>query len=173
MRHIAILCLLLFLAGCRSETALRVLEVTTKVEIKLPANAIYGNLTSFEGLHAAVPDLFIEEQIIDRDSSLMRRLVLNDQSTFFEEMMTKDDATMSMNYRCIKTTLPVEDLQHYLEVSELKDNQSELLWVSKMKVQNQYRDVIREKIKGIQESYLFSLELLGEELDNLLNDFDF
>ena len=173
MRQLSILCLFVFFASCRSETAQRALEVSTQVEIKLPANAIYGSLTSFEGLHAAVPDVFMEEQIIDQDGSLLRRLELNDQTTFLEEFVKKDDDLMQIAYRCIKTTLPVENLRHYLEVSDKDGSQCKLRWVSQMKVQNQHREAVKEKLKGIQESYLFSLELLGEEMDELLNDLDF
>jgi len=164
---------ILALVACRSETGLRNLEVTTQVEIKLPPDAIYGNISAFSGFHAAVPDLFIDEKIEETDGVLIRTLRLSHQTVIVDELIESNDENRLINYKTRHTSLPVEEMSHTIRVIKLSDQNCKVMWTSNILVQNQNRDHIAERITGIQESYLFSLELLGEELDELLKDSDF
>ncbi len=166
----AIIFLLFLLVSCRSETASRSLQISTEVEIKLPAAAIYGNLSSFSGFHATAPDLFIDEKIEDKAGQLTRTLILTDQTTLVDVLIEVNDHDRSIRYRTIQSTLPLDNMTHDIHVVELSSGHSRVEWMTHLNVQNQYREAIEGRIRGIQETYLFSLELLGEELDVLLND---
>ena len=161
------------LLACRSETGLRDLEVSTQVEIKLPPDAIYGNIASFSGFHAAVPDLFIAERIEEINGNLIRKITLASQDVLIDELIEINDDRKIVKYRTQSTSLPIEEMTHAIEVKIISEQKCKVSWVSNILVQNQYRDLIDERITGVQESYLFSLELLGEELDDLLRNPDF
>ena len=165
--------IILMLIACRSDIGVRDLEVATEVEIKLPPDAIYGNIASFSGFHAAVPDLFIKENIEDINGRLTRKVTLSSQDYLIDELIEINDNKRLIKYKTKTTSLPIEEMTHTIEVKTVSDQKCEVYWVSNILVQNQYRELIDERITGIQESYLFSLELLGEELDDLLRDPDF
>lgn len=171
--RLSIIAIMLLFIACRSETAYRTLQVTTRVDIKLPADAIYGNLSSFGGFHAAVPELFLEERLVKTDETITRTLTLSSGDTITDQLYKSDDLSNTIYFNTTNSTLPIDNLIHSIQVEIIAADRSKVTWESEGSVQNKNRDIMNDKIKGIQESYLFSMELLGEELEELLNDPNF
>ena len=116
-----------------------------------------------------MPDLFIEEELIKRGDRKIRKLILSDNTEIVDELQSVDHEGYSINYRTIETTWPVREWNNKISIQEINGN-AQVTWVSILDVQNQYRDDIKNRIEGIQESYLYALQLLGEEMEILLNE---
>lgn len=163
-----------YLLSCGAETDWRPVMVSTSTEILLPADAIYGNLKSFSGMQNAVPDVFVAESVFEVDGHKERRITLSDGTVLKEKMTTINDKERMIHFATDSTSLPVRSMLHEISVEVVAEDRScKVKWKTNLDTQNINGEIIREKIKGMQEVYLFSLELLGEELEELLNDPDF
>jgi len=167
------LCVFILFLSCQSETALRTLNISTTVDIKLPVDALYGNLASFRGLHSAAPDVFISEKLENVDGAIKRTLILSNEIKLVDRLLETSDTEKYIKYETLSNSLPVQNISHQINVIKLTQDVSRVSWVSDTDVQNKDRDFVNERVSGIQETYLLSLQLLGEELEELFESPEF
>lgn len=168
--RLVVFILLMIIVGCQSEDA-ALLVVETQSNIKLDADPIFANLKSFEGLEETVPDLFLKVDINVADGTLTRKIVLPNSAYLIDSLIAVDRTSGLISYHTIQSSWTDQIIRHELNIHELLQGQTSVTWVSNVVVENDsVRQILRTKLEGLQESYLTALEILGEELDFMLND---
>ncbi|MBT8221009.1 MAG: SRPBCC family protein [Bacteroidia bacterium] len=160
--------------SCRNEDGWYETEIGSEVDVALPATAVFANLSAFEGLSAAVPDLFWIEKVIEETPTPVRIIVLSDSTYFEERLVEVDEDQLQIFYTVDKTSLPIKDVRHLIKIAQQDDGQKCIIsWVTTFVVQEKNRERIQTKFSGMQEAYLYSLQLMGVELEEMMNDESF
>ena len=160
--------------SCQSDEDWQTVSVQSETAIALPSDAVFGQVSSFEGLQAVLPDLIWFERVDSIGLNLERILFLSDSTFLRERLVQIDNAQLSIHVDILESSLPIQEGQHVISVESIEGNGGcTLKWMTGFRTQVKNKEVIKTKFEGLQEAYLYTLEMLGLEMEELLKDESF
>jgi hypothetical protein len=98
--------------------------------VTAPADTVWQTLYDFGGLEKLLPDM-IESCVVEGQGlGATRDIVLKDGGTAFETMSKLDEAGKTFNYTLDRSTLPLENYEATVKVSDLGGDKCQIDWSS-------------------------------------------
>lgn len=139
------------------------LEVEKKIVLNASPRAVWALVGGFKALDRWHPEI-IESTLIGTGKKVgdIRILTLADGETIVERLESYDENAMNLQYRILESPLPIENYVASIQVKNIGDKMTEVLWRSSFHAVEIGEGEIKEIISSIYTAGLNSLNNLFE-----------